>query len=413
MSRTDLPNVSGARALLALALLLAATLPLGALAEGSDRKLAEVATIALPDALRRDLVGQAVAASDELVIVGAPGADRVADGTGLVMVLRRDGDAWHPGTVITDEAAGVAASFGAAVATNGTTLLVGAPRDLADRGASYLYEHDGNGWNRVARLELPDGAAFDFFGSAVAIDGDTALIGAPGHDAVAIDAGAAVLYRRGEEGWQEQARLRPGELEEGSRFGAAVALTGDLAVVAAPDGGTGGVVHLFERRDGAWVSAGRLAPDELVEGDAFGGAVATDGSSVVVGARFATIEHDQQGVAYLFERHDEGWRQTARWSAEDAGRRDAFGYSVAVRGDLALIGAPRHDAGGDDAGAVFAYRRDGDVWTSAGTLARATPDVYDEFGSALAMNQRTVFVGVPYDVLDGAENDTGSVVVYR
>jgi hypothetical protein len=362
-----------------------------------------------PEAQRRDLAGLALAAHGGLLAVGAPGVDAVADDAGAVHLFRRTDGAWRYDRRLAPDDLGVAAGFGGAVAVTEGAVLVGAPRDRADAGAAYLYERSDGRIAHVATLAPADAAAFDFVGSALALGDDLAFVGAPGHDGAGEDAGVVIVYRPAADGWREAARWRPDDLPPGARFGAALTAHGDVAVVGAPGENA---VYVYERADDGWGRADRVQLPAASPDAAFGEAVATDGATIVVGARFEGDDEERQGAAYLLGRGPDGWAITARVTAPDPGRGDQFGQAVAVRGDVALVGAPRHDDGGRDAGTVFVLRRGEDGWALAGRLPRPGTDAYDEAGRAVALADAGAFVGVPYDVVAGAEVDTGSVLAY-
>ncbi len=365
--------------------------------------------LAAPEAQRRDLAGLALAVHDGLLTVGAPGVDAVADDAGAVHLFRRADGAWRYDESLAPDDLGVAAGFGGAVAVTAEAVLVGAPRDRADAGVAYLFRRAEGRIARVAILAPADAAAFDFVGSAVALGDDLALVGAPGHDGAGEDAGVVIAYRPDDDGWREAARYRPNDLPPGARFGAALALHGDVAVVGAPGENA---VYVYERANDGWGRADRIQLPAASPDAAFGEAVASDGATIVVGARFEGGDEERQGAAYLLGRGPDGWAITARFTAPDPGRGDQFGQAVAVHGDVALIGAPRHDDGARDAGTVFVVRRSDDGWALTGRLPRPAPDAYDEAGRALALDAQGAFVGVPYDVVAGAEVDTGSVLAY-
>jgi hypothetical protein len=126
--------------------------------------------------------------------------------------------------------------FGVAVALTGDTAVVGAPGDNIENfgpGMAYVFRRDGDTWVEQALLQDPDGAERDGFGGAVALAGDAAVVGAPGHEETG-DAGKARVFVRSGGAWTLQATLRHGAPEVNDRFGAAVGLAGSTAVVGAP-----------------------------------------------------------------------------------------------------------------------------------------------------------------------------------
>jgi hypothetical protein len=407
----DLAPAAPRATLFRIAASLLALLVLGAPATVAQDAVAPHLLV-VPDAQRRDLAGHALAGHGDLLAVGAPGVDVVADDAGAVELFRRADGAWRYDGRLAPEDLGVAAGFGGAVAVTTEVVLVGAPRDRADAGAAYLFARSDAGIARVATFAPDDAAAFDFVGSAVAATDDLALVGAPGADGGGEDAGLVIAYRPAAGGWVEAFRWRPDDLAPGARFGAALASHGDVVVVGAPGVGGSGAVYVYERGADGWTRAGRIEPADAGPEAAFGEAVASDGTTIVVGARFEGGDAERQGAAYLLERAPDGWSVRARIVAHDPGRGDQFGQAVAVRGGVALIGAPRHDGGGRDAGTVFVARRGGDGWALAGRLPRPAADAYDEAGRAVALAAEGAFVGAPYDVVAGAEVDTGAVLAY-
>lgn len=263
-------------------------------------------------------------------------------------------------------------NFGDAVAVSGATAVVGAPGDDEwgrRDGAAYVFERDPDdgSWAQVAKLAPPDEKGFPFggqidqgdnFGRAVAISGDVIVVGAPGEDVGAsADAGAAYVFERdagGDGNWGPVARLAAGVTAADRRFGLAAAISGDTVVVGAPGDPSAllftGSAYVFERdADGAWTAVAELAPAGGDIGDFAGFSVAVAGSTALLGAPFADPAGDHSGAAFVFERGAGGaWSQTARLLGDDSGAGDRFGTAVTIaegsRGTAtAVVGAPRHD----------------------------------------------------------------------
>jgi hypothetical protein len=151
-----------------------------------------------------DRFGNAVSLSSKTVVVGAYRDDGVdvdnnlLTDAGSVHVFRYDGTSWNEEAGLTAGDLAARDRFGFAVAVSGNTLVVGSPYDDdlgSSSGAAYVFRYDGATWVEEAKLLAADLAAGDKFGNAVAIDGDTLVVGAPYHDAGENDSGAAYVFR--------------------------------------------------------------------------------------------------------------------------------------------------------------------------------------------------------------------------
>lgn len=258
------------------------------------------------------------------------------------------------------------------------------------------------------RIVLPDAASLEKFGSSVAIDGDTAAVGAPNDDTpTAVNAGAVYIFlRNGQSQWEQRQRLTASNAAPNNQFGEAVALSGRNLIVGVPDrDSAAGTVYAFRRSTedttGTWSQEAQLTPVGLAPADTFGSAIALSGSTALVAA---TGDTDSAGAVYVFVRSggnppwaQQGPRLVAPQRVSDA----AFGFSVAVDGDLALVGAP----GQTDAGSAFAFRRTGATWSAGQSLAvgapLASPQPGDAFGSAVSLSGTWSVVGAPKSEVAG------------
>ena len=189
--------------------------------------------------------GLTVAAVEGEVLVGEPG-NRIAPG--FVYVYRADAGGWQEVQRLTRSEATNGDAFGQGLVADGDRLLIGAAPD--GQGTIYVFERRGAGWIQVGRFASHDGEPHDSFGTAIAVSGDVALVGAAGSGD---HSGTAYLYSRQGNGWRQLQALTPDDVvtdvsdQEGAeeaddtaeptaRFGAAVAIDGDWAMVGAPDG---------------------------------------------------------------------------------------------------------------------------------------------------------------------------------
>ena len=269
-----------------------------------------------------------------------------------------------------------------------------------------------------ATLAASDGGSFNFFGSTVAIDGDTAVAGAPwsdifapNGDLTAVDSGSAYVYVRSGNTWLQQTKLVASD-EAGSRnFGYSVAISGDTIVAGArePFGSGTGSAYVFVRSGGVWTQQAKLTASDGAVDEQFGWAVALSGDTVAIGAHQAAP--GGAGAAYVFIRSGGAWSQQAKLTASDSAASDAFGSSVALVGNTALIGAPKNDQSGSDAGAAYVFTRSGTVWSQQAKLGGTDTANADHFGNAVALSYDTALVGAPQNNPAGV-GDAGSAYVF-
>lgn len=208
----------------------------------------------------------------------------------------------------------------------------------------------------MAKLTASDGAAFDLFGNAVATSGDTALVGALHSDAISGDSGSAYVFVRSGNTWNQQVKLTPGDGAINDNFGRSLAISGDTAVIGAyndDDNGTNsGSAYVFVRNGTTWSQQAKLTASDGAAGDRFGVSVAVSGDTAVVGSANDDDDGTNSGSAYVFVRSGTTWSQQAKLSASDGAPGDWLGYSVAISGETALVGAFQDDDSGTYSGSV-------------------------------------------------------------
>lgn len=316
-------------------------------------------------------------------------------------------------------------NFGTAVAIDGDTAVVTTPYVSVGGedgvGAAYVYVRDGAAWTLQAQLSAFDPKPFSNYGRAVAIDGDTVVVGANGADGVASSTGAAYVYTRTGAVWTQQAKLIAADGEGFSDFGMAVALSGDSVVVGAPSmfingENVVGAAYTFVRSGNAWSQQQKLIASDGLAFDSFGNAVAIDGDTAMIAAYQASVGAASfSGAVYAFERSGGGsWSQTQKLSASDAAVEDTFGHAIALSGDSLIVGAPQPELlFGGGAGAAYVFALAGGSWTQQAKLLAddGVPD--DAFGTAVGIAGDTAVVGAPYmGALAGVDLEAGAVYVY-
>jgi Flp pilus assembly protein TadD len=252
-------------------------------------------------------------------------------------------------------------------------------------------------------------ATSEEFGGSVAAGGDTLVIGAVGNPG---DPGAAYVVRRPADGWNgsitEAARLTPSDGAAGEGFGASVAIGGDTVVVGAPGyNGGQGAAYVFVKPAGGWNGeiheSARLTAAAGKPQDAFGGSVAISGDTAVVGAWKPVDSTHSEGSVHVFVKPAGGWsgqlHESARLRASDEVAGDGFGNAVDLSGDVAIVGA-RHRRGTLDLpqGAAYVFVKPAGGWSGqvaeAARLRASDEAVAEEFGRSVAIDRDVAVVGV-------------------
>jgi len=313
--------------------------------------------------------------------------------------------------------------FGFSVALDGETALVGTPYDdvgaTPDQGTAYVFVRSGTTWSQQAQLAASDGAGQDCFGYSVALDGETALVGAPYDDVGATtDQGTVYVFARSGTTWSQQAQLVASDGAGQDCFGESVALAGDTVVVGtswhdANATTDQGAAYVFVRNGTTWSQQAQLVAADGASQDRFGYSVALDGETALVGAPYDDVDSDvNQGSAYVFVRSGTSWSQQAQLIASGGASQDRFGYSVALDGETALVGVPYSDRGADaDQGAAYVFVRSGTGWSQQAQFTAAAGDAADFFGGAVALAGDTALVGAYGDDV-GANANQGSAYVF-
>jgi uncharacterized protein (DUF2345 family) len=310
--------------------------------------------------------------------------------------------------------------LGYSVAISGDTVAAGAPRAMVGsnsyQGAAYVFVKPGGGWASTstfhAKLTASDGAGYDFFGTSVAISGDTVVVGAP--DATigsALYQGAAYVFVKPVAGWAStssfDAKLAASDGAVSDTFGTSVAISGGTIVAAAPGSNSSqGAAYVFVEPGTGWASTStfdaKLTASDA-SNDQLGYSVAISGDTVVAATPYATIgSNSEQGAAYVFVEPETGWTsatQTAKLTASDGEVSDQLGYSVAISGDAVVAGAPFAMIGSNsEQGAAYVFVEPGTGWTGATQTAKLTASdgaSGNQLGISVAISGDTVAAGAP------------------
>jgi len=361
--------------------------------------------------------------------------------------------------------------FGVSVGISGDTVVVGASQEASAAtgvngdesnnnyqysGAAYIFVRGLSGWYQQAYLKASNTNWGDLFGEAVAISGDTIVVGAWAEDSSdtgvngneldnsAEKAGAAYVFVREGTTWSQQAYLKASNTQIQDWFGESVAIDGDTILVGAlgedssatgvngnqydDSAATSGAVYVFARSGTTWSQQAYIKASNTEESDWFSRSVSISSDTMIVGAPSEwggstgvngnqnDNSKQQAGAAYVFVRSGTTWSQQAYIKASNTDGMDLFGHSVSVSGDTAVVGAPfekssatgvngdQHDNSCYYSGAAYVFVREGTTWSQEVYLKASNTDPDDYFGEAVVVEGDTLVVGA-------SDEDSGATVV--
>jgi trimeric autotransporter adhesin len=330
--------------------------------------------------------GESVAVDGDTVAIAEQG------GRGGVHVFERSGSDWTRTAILRPPSDSVPRRFGSAVALSGDVLAVADAGDASSAtgidgdpsngdapfsGAVFVYRREGTSWALDAYIKASNTEAHDFFGTSLALLGDTLAVGATDDSsATGVDgdqtnndspeAGAVFVFERAADGWSQRAYLKASNTEALDSFGSALALSSDTLVAAAP---------------------GEDSSASGVDGDQ------------------TNNEASESGAVYVFTRDGASWSQEAYVKASNPEAFDFFGSEAALSGDRLAVAAPLEassavgidgdqlDNSAQNAGAVYLFQRSEATWSQAHYIKASNTDASDFFGSGLAMDDQRLVVG--------------------
>ncbi|MCI0713487.1 MAG: FG-GAP repeat protein [Chloroflexi bacterium] len=402
-------------------------------ASGNNNSWLEQQKLTASDAGFEDMFGSSIALDGDTALVGAYGdacEERRGCGSAYVFV-RRDG-VWYEQAKLVANDPQISFYFGWSVALDGNTAVIGSIWEGCDEvyryycGSVYVFTREGENWTQQARIMASDATSADGFGTSVALDGDTLLVGAPDRDCDAgSGCGTVYVFVKQGRGWRKEARLTS---DIQNNFGWSVAIDGDTALIGARSekcnyGIACGNAYIFTREDDRWTQQARLEGrgndpvDQFAwttsNVDQFGWSVTLDDNTILIGAvGDDCFAGPSCGSVFMFTPEDGIWYERARFLKGEQVGRATFGWSLALDNDTALIGAKGTNcASGERCGAAYI------LMTSEGPFAQqieltasdATPE--DLFGYSVALDGNTALIGAPQTSCEAGEK-CGSVYIF-
>ena len=362
------------------------------------------------DGTANSYFGSAAALNGSTALIGADGDNSFQ---GAAYLFTKSNGSWSQGQKLTASDGLAGDEFGYRVVLANDTLLVGAFTATvggnASQGAAYLFTESNGAWSESQKLTASDGGLFDNFGASVALDGSTLVVGANGATVGGNAAqGALYVFTESNGTWTQTQKLTANDGAAYDNFGLSVALKGSTILVGSPQAAIGGnagqgALYVFTESNGTWSQVQKLTASDGTANSSFGESVALNGSTALIGANNATVNgHSFQGAAYIFSESNGTWSQVQKLTASDGAANSNFGSAVALNGSTALIGADGSTVGGNTyQGKAYLFMESGGNWSQSDTFIASDGAVDDYFGAALAWDGVTALISTPHPTIGG------------
>ena len=373
------------------------------------------------DGTANSYFGSAAALNGSTALIGADGDNSFQ---GAAYLFTKLNGSWSQGQKLTASDGLAGDEFGYRVVLANDTLLVGAFTATvggnASQGAAYLFTESNGTWSESQKLTASDGGLFDNFGASVALDGSTLVVGANGATVGGNAAqGAVYVFTESNGTWTQTQKLTANDGAAYDNFGLSLALKGSTILVGSPQAAIGGnagqgALYVFAESNGTWSQVQKLTASDGAANSSFGESVALDGSTALIGANNATVNgHSFQGAAYIFTESNGTWSQVQKLTASDGAANSNFGSAVALNGSTALIGADGSTVGGNTyQGKAYLFMESGGNWSQSDTFIASDGAVDDYFGAALAWDGVTALISTPHPTI-GGNSYQGAAYLYQ
>ncbi|MEE9130190.1 MAG: hypothetical protein V3T84_09240, partial [Phycisphaerales bacterium] len=390
----------------------------------------EIQKLTASDASLGDHLGTSVRILGDLLVVGAnKGGDLQNSGAAYVFRRRAPGLEWIEEQRLVPDDDEAEADFGISVAINPVdpnVIVVGAYLDDDNgfnSGSAYVFRYnpDSQLWAQEQTLTAWDGDELDRFGWSVAIWGDVAMIGARLDEDPEQDTGSVYVfgYDADSRTWIQKQKLIPSDPQFHGGFGSSLSLQGDVVLIGAStdseQGFGAGAAYIFgyDPKTQTWLQQQKLLASDGAAGNAFGWwHAALDGDTALIGAYQGDAPPVfNSGAAYVFRFDGNQWIQQQKLTASDGRGGDFFGWSVSLKADMALIGAPLDDDYANASGSAYIYTFDGSEWSETAKLRYEETEGVHTFGISVSTDGEHAIVGANATTVNG-DIEAGAAYIY-
>jgi hypothetical protein len=309
------------------------------------------------DGSAEDLFGISVSIAGDRCIIGAVGDDEQGDHTGSAYIFQFEDPNWVQQVKLLAFDGTQNDEFGGSVSLSGDLCLIGAAGDDNGSGSAYVFRFNGSDWDYENKLVASDGQAGDLFGTSVSLSGQTCAVGAEFDADNGDGSGSVYIFQLADSNSVQQTKLLPSDGAAEDFFGDSVCLDGDRCLIGAhgddDKGDDSGSAYVFRFEDPNWVQQAKLTASDGDAWDSFGWSVSLSADLCLVGAYMDSDNGSESGSAYIFRFSGGNWAQNAKLLAFDGAEQDHFGWSVSIDGDNSVVGAIRQN---DYTGAAYTFR---------------------------------------------------------
>jgi hypothetical protein len=324
-------------------------------------------TLLPPDPQANSQFGCSVSIYRDTLVVGSSRNTTTQVGQGAAYIYSRVNGAWVFQAKLLPRDTQANDFFGTSVSIFGNVAVIGAPGKGitgVNQGAAYVFTQAGGTWSETIQIKANDGAANDRFGTAVAISDRLVAVGAPGNDNLGIDQGGGYIFEnRDGIGWGQVAKLLATDGNANHNLGTSIAINGRTALAGAPgvsgtSGSNQGAAYVFNDRGGnSWGQTTKFSPPDPTTNGRFGASVALAGRNALVGAPGAVVNGTPNGAIYLHQRGGLTWTYRQRLTAPDGVNADSFGSAVSLNGGTAFVGSPNvSESFNTSSGAAYVFK---------------------------------------------------------
>ena len=334
----------------------------------------------------------------------------------MAYIYEFDGNKWNKIATLTSSDALNSDYFGVSVDIDNDVVIIGAWGYEGRKSAAFIFEKPTGGWTdmtETAKLTASDRAVDDFFGSSVAVSGNVAVVGAHRDDDKGTDSGSAYVFEKPESGWAdmtETVKINASDEAGNDYFGFSVAIEGNtVAIGASQNHGRIGAVYVFEKPDEGWsnlVEKAKLTPSDATYNNYLGSCLDISGNVIAAGALISRTS------VYIYEKPDEGWTNGTQTAKLVAPNSNLGPTSVSIDDNIVVVGCT-YDS--NLTGAAYLFQKNGTQWTDMATetlnIAASDGKSTDKFGVSVAVSSNNILIGA--NETDDYTTDNGKVYFYK
>jgi hypothetical protein len=382
--------------------------------ENSSRGWSEKQKILASDGGINDRFGNSVDINGNDIIIGSYFDDVSAQmNAGSTYVFVYNGATWLQQAKLVASDASSDDEFGYSVSIDGDYAIVGSHKDDdggAESGSAYIFYRTGGSWSQQTKLVASDATSGDYFGKSVSIDGEYAIIGAPGKSS---NQGFSYIFKRTGTTWSQMTKIGA---TGSNKLGWSVSISLPYVIMGAYGTNSNtGAAHIYELVGSSWYGKGKLTASDGEDTDLFGISVDIDSDYAICGAPGHDLTSGSEGAAYIFEKPISGWidmTETQKITAIDATGGDSFGTSVSVYGNYVVVSSPDDSDSGTSSGSAYIFSRGSLIWSQTAKLTASDAATQDFFGWGVSVGGNFVIAGAyAEDNANGA--DAGSAYIFE